>query len=325
MWWAIFAKSIVPAGVLVSALFLSGAKPGMLVASKVAGTPLSLTGFQLSLASFFTVFCMLLAILCYSALQHAEALVNPSSALNEMARGDVFHHGRNFWLTTCGFLSWGTAWRMKALYDRRQVHPPMPSTSPQSRSRIMYFLIGVAAVAAMDIPLCRVNYNFQLAMFVSPKKEKMLEFSGACQNAYLRSASQLNCEQFCQQAREIAEDRLAAIRWARSWHVVGRFAAELFDGTRGVTQGGERIDALFEKKTCVDVIRGADKSNAMVNYMCIACAMFAGLVALSALSTSLSDDPRTHPVDVDMAQGIPVAAEHANAQPAAAAGRPHID
>merc|ERR1712226_999314 len=91
---------------------------------------------------------------------------------------------------------------------------------------------------------------------------------------------------FCAQARKLSDSRLQAILFVRKWHVLGRFAAEFFDDTRGVQQGDERINALFEAKTCEQVLQSVDKSNAFVNVGCILAAGISLMGVIIALANA---------------------------------------
>merc|ERR1719499_2881614 len=89
-----------------------------------------------------------------------------------------------------------------------------------------------------------------------------------------------DCKEFCDSVRKVSEERLWAVMFARDWHVLGRISAEMFDGTRGMQQGQERIDGLFEKKTCANVLWSVDKSNTTVNALCWVFAFLPGMGCL---------------------------------------------
>merc|ERR1712113_171385 len=131
-----------------------------------------------------------------------------------------------------------------------------------------YTLLGILAFLAADVPLCRINYNVQLATFVSPRKARLQSSVGMCDSAYLGSAAG-PCSDFCDEVKALSQERLATITFARNWHVLGRFAAQIFDDARGVEQGEQRIQELFQKKTCAQVLKSVDKSNQYVNIMCV--------------------------------------------------------
>jgi len=201
---------------------------------------------------------------------------------------DVFLHGRNLYLSLLGLSLWVVAWRLKVLFDFKQLAPPPGTgkhTARSACSRTAYLVLGLLALLAGDVPLCRINYNLQLAGFVTPKKVRLLASAAGqqCQGTTEAAASG-QCTDFCRQVRELSEERLASIVWARDWHVLGRLAARLFDEGRGVQQGPARIDGLFAKKSCVEVLRSVDKSSEVVNLVCMTFACISVLGAFTAFT-----------------------------------------
>lgn len=311
--WAAFAWIVVPSGVLLLAMLASGWAPAMRGASKLIGAPVRMGKFELSVASIFTALCGISALLSQSALRRSEALLAGIDSTMQTVHQDaltrnVFYHGRNFWLSMCALILWSLTWRLKALYGRGQLSPPTGRGQARPLSRLKWLMVSLVALALGDIPLCRTNYNFQLSMFVTPKKERLLARAGRCEGAMLDSATG-ECEDFCAKARELSEDRLKSIEWARYWHIFGRKAAELFDEHRDVQQGQARIQALFKKKTCAEVARSADKSNQMVNIACISCAIVSGIFALTAISEAASSGPD------EVAVGVPGAPTNVGTHP----------
>lgn len=180
---------------------------------------------------------------------------------------------------------WAVAWRLKALHDRKQLTQLRAHRSgPRSRlARGAWLSLGCLLLLTADIPLCRLNYNLALTTSVSIKKTAALRDAAACEGT-LRSSASGRCAEFCEHARELSEERLACILWARKWHILGRFAAQLFDDARGVEQGTSRIDDLFKRKSCADVLRSVDKSNTFVNYGCYILAGVSIIGAFTAFS-----------------------------------------
>ncbi|CAK0790503.1 unnamed protein product [Prorocentrum cordatum] len=139
--------------------------------------------------------------------------------------------------------------------------------------RALWLAVGAVALLGGDIPLCRAHYAPHF------------------------------CEQFCEQARALAEERLATIRRVRDWHPLGRVAAEVFDDTRGKSEGARRERKGREKRSYdqaflqavrilsvpVSVIRRSDASNMLVNCFCVALGGLLVVVAFSAFSEALSD------------------------------------
>merc|ERR1712217_662372 len=88
------------------------------------------------------------------------------------------------------------------------------------------------------------------------------------------------------EVKALSQERLATIKFARNWHILGRFAAQIFDDARGVEQGEQRIEELFQKKTCAQVLKSVDKSNQFVNILCITFAGVSIVGAFVALSNA---------------------------------------
>mmetsp|Transcript_4278 Transcript_4278/g.9768 ORF Transcript_4278/g.9768 Transcript_4278/m.9768 type:complete len:139 (-) Transcript_4278:93-509(-) len=127
-----------------------------------------------------------------------------------------------------------------------------------------------------------------LSHSVTPKKLLLLETSAPGCEGFMMSTAAGKCAHFCQDVRKLSQERLAAIQWARNWHPLGRLAAKMFDGKRGVQQGEGRIDSLFEKKSCAQVLRSVDKSNQLVNVICYVCAVVSVMGAFSAFANVLT-------------------------------------
>lgn len=307
--WAAFAWVVVPSGFLLLATLASGWGPAMRGASMLVGAPVRMGRFELSVASIFTALCGIAALLSQSALRRSESLVagvdfSTHAVHQDALMRNVFYHGRNFWLSMCGLILWLLTWRLKVLHGRQQLLPPTSPGQARPLSRMKWLMVALFALVLGDIPLCRTNYNFQLTMFVTPKKERLLASSGRCEGA-MRDSATGECKDFCDKAFELSQDRLKAIEWARYWHIFGRKAAQLFDDHRDVQQGQARIDNLFRSKTCAQVARSADKSNQMVNIACICCAIVSGIFALTAMSEAASSGPD------EVAVGVPGAPTNA--------------
>jgi len=293
MVWSIFASTAIPAGAILAAMLASGHTMAMSLASKVLSTPVRVGNWRLSLAVVMTAFCLVLSLVSLSGVRRHETRVNEAQGafahamehLQDRHMMEVFHWSRNYYLSLLGLALWLAAWRLKVLHDGKRIvshHHLKPGGS--WITRICYIAVGVVAFLAADVPLCRINYNLQLATFVTPRKTRLLNSVGACESAMLTEASQLEgspCALFCAEVKELSRERLLTIKWARNWHIFGRLAAELFDETRGVQQGEDRIGQLFAKKTCLQVLRSVDKSNGFVNAMC---AVFTGVAIIGAFA-----------------------------------------
>jgi len=293
MSWSIFVWTVIPSGAALTVMMASGWAIVMWTGSKVLSAPISMGNTQLSLGSVMTAICLILTILSYSALRRCEARAEIAAATvaRDQQMRDVFHQGRNLYLSLLGLVLWATAWRLKALYDARQLGPPKrPRRAARgSVARGIFFATGLLALFLGDIPLCRLNYHVMLQSTVTPKKAMLMPMAMECQGIKLTSSGG-QCARFCQDVRELSEARNDAIMWARKWHVLGRWAAEMFDDRRDMQQGSSRIDALFDRKSCGEVLRSVDKSNTAVNVLCYFLAGVSIIGAFTAFATMSGED-----------------------------------
>uniref|UniRef100_A0A7S0AAK8 Uncharacterized protein n=1 Tax=Pyrodinium bahamense TaxID=73915 RepID=A0A7S0AAK8_9DINO len=297
MVWSIFVWTVLPTGASLVVMLASGKSAAMWTASKVLSTPVRMGEMHFSLASVMTAVCLLLTTLSHSGLRRCEARAAASSrpeSYDQQMR-DVFHQGRNLYLSMLGLTLWALAWRLRVLHEAQQLTTSRPHTGARRSwfARSVYLILGLTALVIADVPLCRINYNLQLYSFVTPKKGKLLAMSRPCEGI-MHSTAGGECADFCTQVRHLSEERLAAIKWARNWHILGRIAAEIFDESRGVEQGTGRIDALFAKKTCLEVLRSVDKSNEAVNYFCLTVAVLSFMFAFAALTSVFDEHPDNH-------------------------------
>merc|ERR1711879_812337 len=103
--------------------------------------------------------------------------------------------------------AWVIVWRLRVLYKRRQLtyQSSHKYGLNRTRYRICCACLGLFAFLIADLPLCRLNYNFQLKMFITPKKEAILSvLSPACQEAYMNTelGQDGECRDVCAAARE---------------------------------------------------------------------------------------------------------------------------
>lgn len=294
--WFYVQWGVVPLGLALAAMMISGKTLALAASTKLAGVTLRIWKVRLTLASSFSVFCCGLVVFSWSSLRRCEVLMEGADEVTKALAHDnhmknIYQQERNLWISFCALFLWCVVWRLKVLHDSQQLKPP-PMYHPwytRGRHRFLYFLTGLAAFLLADIPLCRLNYNFQLRMFVTPKKAVVLaNVYEVCEEAYLSTASE-DCSHLCASAIELSEERLWAINWARNWHIFGRLGAQFFDDFRGVEQGQERIAALFETKTCLQVIESSDKSNNYVNMMCVGFAIASIATGLTAISNALAE------------------------------------
>mmetsp|Transcript_13332 Transcript_13332/g.20233 ORF Transcript_13332/g.20233 Transcript_13332/m.20233 type:complete len:329 (-) Transcript_13332:141-1127(-) len=293
--WGIFVWSVLPPGALFVLLLTSGNSLALRVASRVLSTPVRISGFQLSLASFVSAICFVLMACSYLSFRTAEdrVLHMKDSGLvsgDRSLQTSSFYWGRNFYMTMLGLVLWATAWRLKTLVDQNQLCPPRKPDQPiPTYKRALYLLLGVSLMVLADIPLCRINYNLQLAWYVTPVKNDLTNkfAASSCRNAMFANAEG-DCAGLCMKVKKLSDERLATIMSARGQHLLGSAAAQFFDGARGTEQGAGRIEDLFEKKTCMKVLESVDKSNNMVNIFCAICSVLCVIGFFSCFSIVLT-------------------------------------
>lgn len=132
----------------------------------------------------------------------------------------------------------------------------------------LYLTVGGISLLLADIPFCRVHYQARINWYLTPRKEQLLGSVGDCANAMLASAEG-RCKSWCSEVKNLSDERLSTLLNVRDWHFLGRLAAELFDERRIVEQNEDKVQQLFGNKTCARVLRSVDKSNALVNWLCI--------------------------------------------------------
>lgn len=289
--WAVFVWLALPPAALLVAMLVSGQAVAMSTASKVLSTPVRLGAFQLSVAAFMAALCGILAVLSYAGMSRHEARLADFKGLATQAmyldreERDTFFWGRNYYMCLLGLVLWVVAGRLKVLYDMQQIVPHKAARPVSRLSRVFYLTASILALLAADVPLCRVNYNMQLYTRVTPQKTRLQHNMGPCQASMLATADG-PCAEWCAEVKKLSHERLATIQWARNWHVLGRWAAKLFDDARSVEQGDARIAELFRKRTCEQVLKGVDKSNFLVNVICFVLAFVSVIGAFSALSNA---------------------------------------
>jgi len=294
MLWSVYAYGVVPCGALLVSLLLTGSELCQGIAKAVLQLRIKMGKFEVPLVGFASVFCIMLVMVCFANVQHEKDYGRKQKDM--FSRGimsydqhqrNLFLKERNLWLSVLGLAIWLCAWRLMVMKRNGMLlnsnEAKNKSGAPSIVKRILWIIVAVICVLMADIPLCRLNYNYQLHANVTPEKETLLQQSAGCERAKLEDATG-QCKDLCQAAEKLSQARLDTIMWARNWHVLGRFAAEVFDNFRGMKQGQDRIGKLFSERSCVDVLKGVDKSNATVNGICMVAACVSLLGALMAAS-----------------------------------------
>eukprot|EP00928_Gymnodinium_smaydae_P061128 TRINITY_DN45286_c0_g1_i1.p1 TRINITY_DN45286_c0_g1~~TRINITY_DN45286_c0_g1_i1.p1 ORF type:complete len:329 (-),score=68.07 TRINITY_DN45286_c0_g1_i1:117-1103(-) len=299
--WDYVTWFVFPSGALLAGMLISGQSLSMLLAAWIANAGVKTRWVKITISSLMTALSLGLVIFSYSGYRRCETMMQGADDVtralaHDSHMKDLYEQERNLWVSVCSLLVWAATWRLKALHNRRQLTPPHLHHRWFSRGgyRLTYFITGLLAFLVADIPLCRLNYNFQLMMFVTPKKEALISsMPPTCEEAYIATAAG-ECKTFCAHALELSEERLWATMWARNWHVFGRWGAQFFDSWRGVEQGRDRIDALFDTKTCLQAAMSVDKSNSLANLFCVAVACVSIAVAFSAISNAITESFDEH-------------------------------
>lgn len=292
--WGIIAYSVVPLGILLMVLLLSDINFFMYIAQKVLSAPVSIGSLRLNVAVIASSFCACLTLLSYAAVRRSMTKYHAAQPqvmpLRDYDKMKMFYDERNFWISVVGLLARLSSWRLEALY-RKRFEMAAAGTNRPSRSvlsRLSWIVAGCGVLLLADLPLCRANYKMQLSLHVTPGKEELLPAASACEGVFLRDAG-TGCADFCQQVRLLSEERQSCVLFARKWHLLGRWAAQLFDQARDVQQDQSHVDKLFAKKTCAEVLRSVDRSNEAVDFLCSICAVLALLLAFAAFAQGLQE------------------------------------
>ncbi|CAK9036059.1 unnamed protein product [Durusdinium trenchii] len=264
----------------------------MKVASAVMSAPVHIGKLRCNVAVLMAALSACLTLLSYSGVRREQMKSDQLAAssqgfmMRDWEKPKLFYVERNFWISLLGLTLWMTAWRLEATFRWRPRPPKVPMNLKVTR--LLWILVGFAALLLADLPLCRLNYQLQLSYYVTPEKESLLSAAPACAGVFESNAG-ASCGSFCAQVRRVAEERQNCVFFARRWHILGRWAAKIFDDIRGESQGPEHINQLFQKKTCEGVLQSADKSNPTVNTFCSISAGVAVLAAFAAFAQVTGD------------------------------------
>jgi len=244
---------------------------------------------EMNLSTFMVSISAMGCWMSFSGMQRYQARIGLDKVSlqgNEQTLKMYFFESRNLALSLLGLVLWSMAGRLQSLHRSGQLVQPAAQAPRGLGYRMKFTALALAALAFADIPMCRMTYNFSLAMTVTPAKENLLaQWPPTCQKAMWHSCATdgPQCEDLCKQARDLSQSRLDTMLWARDAHLLGRVGAEYFDEARDVKQGQSRIDQLFKEKTCHRVLQSVDKSNDMINYFCIFAVFVCMLLFISAV------------------------------------------
>lgn len=295
--WGIIAYTVVPLGILLMLMLLSDTSIFMYLAQKILSAPVSIGSLRLNVAVIASSFCACLTLLSYAAVQRSMSKYHSQPQaqmipLKDYDKMKLFYDERNFWISLLGLLTWLSSWRLEVLYRKRfEVAETMAVSRRKGLlSRLSWAAVGCGVLLLADLPLCRANYKMQLSLHVTPGKEELLPVASGCEGIFLHDSEKVSgCSDFCRKVRILSEERQSCVLFARQWHLLGRWAAQLFDQSREVSQDQSHIDKLFVKKSCVEVLRSVDKSNEAVDFLCSVCAVLALLLAFAAFAQGLQE------------------------------------
>jgi hypothetical protein len=266
-------------------------------------------------------FCLIVATFHYSDAEKYERKVGVvlnqeggryvHTRIMNMHLVRAFCAARNMWMAVAGVILWAVVARFKSLHETNQLHRPEGGVRPKSTAqRVMWLSLAFLSLVVADIPFCRVNYQMTLNSNITPAKDRLLANHGTfCANEMFRSATGV-CIEFCKEAKDLSIQRYEATMWARDWHILGRVAAELFDGGRGVEQGMVRIDELFETRSCARVLKSVDKSNSLVNGICYFACIFSVVFFVSSTTIAFGDVPKEAATEGAPAEAVPAEMSH---------------
>eukprot|EP00397_Hematodinium_sp_SG-2012_P037805 GEMP01041031.1.p1 GENE.GEMP01041031.1~~GEMP01041031.1.p1 ORF type:complete len:320 (+),score=35.07 GEMP01041031.1:53-1012(+) len=300
MYWTIITYGFIPAGLLTCAFLMSNQPMLLSAGSAVANMQIKFAlgtygTIRMPFSIFVSAFAVISAITQFSQVQHYSSLItnvdlpNTPTQINDRYRSMNFRAERNFWVSMFWLVSWITCWRLSDLKSKHALtaYAPPPSTTRGGGKLfgLTTAVIGGILLCMADLPVARVNYNFMVSQNITPEKERLQSMMLTdCQASYFATAEG-QCREFCQQVRYLADERLRIVTWVRSWHFTGTFAAQVFDGFRGVQQSQDRISELFSQKPCMQVLNSVDRTNVWVNAGCwiaLALCIFVGLALLFA-------------------------------------------
>jgi hypothetical protein len=172
------------------------------------------------------------------------------------------------------------------------------SSSSRSEAVAVVWIVAqiLVGVVFLDLSAGRLEYHFRLSSELTPIKVEIQKETYAyhgyvpielqdCQ-AYDRQRKELvyNCTlSACEEnALLLSESRQKILKGVRESYPVSRVVAELFDEARGLDQV-RKLETLFQKKSCEQVIESSDRTNWFVDMSAIFLALFSFCVLCKCL------------------------------------------
>lgn len=132
--------------------------------------------------------------------------------------------------------------------------------------------------------VARLCYRQGLVTTITPLKETALrelpkDVRDECMKAMGAQSNTLSmCSKFCSTARDLSGMRRRELVRVRKEFPVSAWLAATFDRARSVKQDS-RVEDLFMKKTCGQLVDGVDRTNMLVDYFCACLMVIAFLLA----------------------------------------------
>jgi len=298
--WTLFPILVIFPGMFILALFTSNVPLLTRIAVKLAGPRIYTRFCDIQLSTLMLAFCIVCALPAYASIgkfedRASDAVKDGGHSMLNFHLKHAFYETRNFYMSVLGALIWLVVGRFKTLVTSGALVRPQGGFRARSPvSRALFIALGLLCLAVADVPLCRIHYLSNLSSYVTPRKMDLLAGQTAlhCKDVLDSQASGV-CKTYCAEARELASVRYETTMWIRDWHFMGRIAAEVFDSGRGVDQGQDRINDLFKTRSCSRVLESVDKSNLMVNVMCLLSCALALVGGLSCLCLAFGEPPKS--------------------------------
>lgn len=283
-------------GFALCVLLLSCHREPMRLARAIMVAPITVQSVTVSLSTVIVAIFGLLTYTHYlqfrqwSGTQYAG---KRSGHYHVETERNLYKAERNLFMSLLCLVLWCIAWRLKSLSHgavaNLKHHDSLLGSFGFSVGKMSWGVVLVVSLVAADIPMCRVNYSLQLAA-VTEEKQAIAYMASECQGVKLHDKAIGDCQDFCERTALASRMRTEAVEGARKYHVMGKFAAQIFDGARGVEQGEGREQKLFEEKSCADILASVDKSNPKVNAVCWIAAVVVSMVSVISVTQILGSD-----------------------------------
>lgn len=292
--WAVVAWLFGLPGIALNVLLLSGFAWTAKLGRRIGALEIKIGNFTMSLVVMVTSVCMLLFVGQHMSLHRISSMTTSrlDILLQDKYLKDRFRIERNWWMSGCCLCIWVTTWRLTVMHRSGLLQVWNPRFQWRLKSRAAWICLAIVIFLVGDLPVSRAHYWFQMSSSITPNKVELTDrYGDSCTGVFLKNCvagkaalCPEKCNTYCKDVRVLATDRQNVVHWVRNSHVTGKWGAQIFDGVRGVEQTSKRVDALFESKSCSQVLQSVDKSNFLVNVICMSCAVVVFFLLLWALA-----------------------------------------